>query len=209
MDSLDKIAKKYNTDKSSLGHNYANLYESVLSQLKNDNILLLEIGVRQGWSHQMWCDFFPNAKIFGIDNCLEAEFNKDHSHLFERGIEMFYGNQEENSFLEKKVKKNQYNIIIDDGGHKMKEQQLSLLYLIDNVVQGGFYFIEDLHTCYSPIYYTDGVFPNDSTLILLDKLRLKQNHVNTFITNDNFEFLLSKIYDIVFLAPNLVQIIKK
>lgn len=49
MNSLDEIAKKYNTDKSSLGHNYANLYEAVLNQLKNDNISLLEIGVRQGF----------------------------------------------------------------------------------------------------------------------------------------------------------------
>jgi len=206
---LDQLAQKYGTDKSSLGHNYIPHYEQVLSPLKEQSINLLEIGVRQGWSHQMWSDYFANGSIYGIDNCLESEFNADHAHLLQRGIKIFYGNQEDDDFLQKQVKTISYDIIIDDGGHKMREQQLSLLHLIGSVKSGGLYFIEDLHTCSIHHCYEGGQYPQDSTIILLNNLKTCTAVPTSFLSQANLEYIQSKILNVNFLKDNLALIVVK
>jgi hypothetical protein len=40
-----------------------------------------------------------------------------------------------------------FDIIIDDGGHTMKQHQVSLGVLFEVLKPGGIYIIEDLHTC--------------------------------------------------------------
>ena len=42
------------------------------------------------------------------------------------------------------------DIIIDDGGHYMHQQQISFGFLFAYMRSGGLYFIEDLHTSYWP-----------------------------------------------------------
>lgn len=202
--NLDKLALKYGTDKSSASHNYTPFYESILGHLKNQPVNLLEIGVRQGWSHQMWREYFLSGNIYGIDNCLESEFNSDHNHLIKKNITIFYGNQEDKDFLDKNVTHINYDIIIDDGGHKMKEQQLSLLYLIDYIKSGGFYFIEDLHTCSSPFYYENGIYPKDSTITFLYNLMNDKKVPTSFLTYNDICHIQNKISKIYFLKDNLV-----
>jgi hypothetical protein len=41
---------------------------------------------------------------------------------------------------------NSFDIIVDDGGHMMHQQQISLGYLFPFLNSGGVYVIEDLHT---------------------------------------------------------------
>jgi hypothetical protein len=203
--TLDDIARKYGTDKSTLYHNYTPHYERLLQSLKDNDIHLLEIGVRQGWSHQMWHEYFKCGKIFGIDNCLESEFNSDHSHLIAKNITIFYGNQEDKKIAED-IKDYLFDIIIDDGGHKMIEHQLSLLHLIDKVKPGGLYFIEDLHTCSSPVYYTPGLFPQDSTIDFLHALNNEDVYQTSFINVENFQYIKTKIKSVEFLSNSLAVI---
>ena len=42
---------------------------------------------------------------------------------------------------------NDFDIIIDDGGHTMRQHQISLKVLFKALKPGGLYVIEDLHTC--------------------------------------------------------------
>ena len=70
---LDKLAIKHGTDKGShqLGElaakKYTKPYYAYFSPLKNKDITLLEIGIKEGASIRMWRDFFINGKIYGID----------------------------------------------------------------------------------------------------------------------------------------------
>ena len=59
MVSLEHLAKKYGADKLDLG--YINLYDEILSSVRNDFSKVLEIGVETGKSHRMWLEYFPNA----------------------------------------------------------------------------------------------------------------------------------------------------
>lgn len=100
---------------------------------------VLEIGVQGGGSLKIWRDMFPEAEIVGVDvdeNCKEHEGER---------IKIIIGDQADVKFLESL---GNFDIIIDDGGHTMVQQQTSLKWLMPQLNEGGIYVIEDLHTSY-------------------------------------------------------------
>ena len=48
-------------------HNYIESYEWLFAPFQNEHITLLEIGVKRGYSLQLWREYFTNATILGID----------------------------------------------------------------------------------------------------------------------------------------------
>ena len=101
---------------------------------------VLEIGVQNGGSLKIWHDFFPDADIIGVDT---LESCKDHAG---DRISIVIGSQSDVKFLETL---GTFDIIIDDGGHYMTQQQVSMNTLLANQLSpGGLYIIEDLHTSY-------------------------------------------------------------
>jgi hypothetical protein len=104
--------------------------------------------VSHGGSLQMWKNYFgKDAKIYGIDidpRCKEFE---------EDNIKIFIGSQSDANFL-KKVKNSipKVDILIDDGGHTMKQQRTSFEELFEHVKDEGVYLIEDLHTSYWALF---------------------------------------------------------
>ncbi len=123
---------------------YFEIYDRHFSAYRNKEIVILEIGVFQGGSLQMWKNYFgPKAKIYGIDidpKCKQYE---------EDNIEIFIGSQADKNFLaEVKRKIPEIDILIDDGGHTMNQIKTSFLELFDHVKADGIYAIEDLHTSY-------------------------------------------------------------
>lgn len=123
---------------------YFEIYDRHFSPYRNKEIVILEIGVFQGGSLQMWKNYFgPKAKIYGID------IDPDCKKFEEDNIEIFIGSQSDKNFLaEVKRKMPKIDILIDDGGHTMNQIKTSFLELFDHVKEDGVYAIEDLHTCY-------------------------------------------------------------
>ena len=91
----------------------------------------------------IWNDYFnKNINIIGFD--INSNFLK----FKNENIDIKIGDQSnETELLQLKNKK--YDIIIDDGYHASKHQQISFKSLWTNVKPGGYYIIEDLH--YQPI----------------------------------------------------------
>ena len=63
---LCRLGKKYQTDKPS--NRYTRVYYEIMKDFRNDLVNIFEIGVYFGASIKMWEEFFPNGKIYGIDN---------------------------------------------------------------------------------------------------------------------------------------------
>ncbi len=129
-------------------NHYFDAYEQHFSRFRNKEVVILEIGVFQGGSLQMWKDYFgPKAKIYGIDinpRCRELE---------EDNIKIFIGSQSNRKFLrEIKEKIPPVDILIDDGGHTMRQQIVTFEELFDHVKENGVYLCEDLHTSYHLSY---------------------------------------------------------
>lgn len=127
---------------------YFDIYHQYFSKYRNKEVVVLEIGIFQGGSLQMWKNYFGSkAKIYGIDinpNCKKFE---------EENIEIFIGSQSDRSFL-RKIKEQipPIDILIDDGGHTMRQQIVSFEELFDHVKETGIYLCEDTHTSYQIMY---------------------------------------------------------
>lgn len=123
---------------------YFDIYDRHFCKYRNKDIVILEIGVSQGGSLQMWKDYFGDrAKIFGID------INPICKELEEENIKIFIGSQSDRIFLsDLKTKIPPIDILIDDGGHSMTQQIVSYEELFNHIKEDGVYLCEDLHTSY-------------------------------------------------------------
>ena len=123
---------------------YFDIYHRHFARFRNKPVKVLEIGVFKGGSLAMWRKYFgPQAKIFGVDiDPVCKDFEED-------SIKVIIGDQEDRTFLRKLVAQvGALDIVIDDGGHTMKQQINSFEELYPKVKPGGVYLAEDLHTSY-------------------------------------------------------------
>jgi len=142
MSELIELAKKYTCTK--LKEGYMDIYDYYFGKFNNwkdEEINLMEIGVLKGDSLRMWHEYFIKANIIGIDINPECKFEKDR-------VKIYIGDQSDEKFLNKVCKDKQFEVIIDDGGHKMSQQINSFKILWKYLKPGGLYIIEDLHTSY-------------------------------------------------------------
>jgi hypothetical protein len=161
---LEKIGRKYNCDKSDVqtlvkrdyrvlipGHNYLEIYESLFKKIRKRKISILEIGMgnypTNGYSLQMWLEYFPKAEIHVAD-FLEENLGKFHF-TFDSERCQFYlmdqSKEEDLNALVELVGENKFDIIIDDGSHEASDQLKSIKILFKTLKNDGMYFIEDIH----------------------------------------------------------------
>lgn len=135
--SLNKISQKWT--------NYFDVYTQYLSPYINKPCNLLEIGVENGGSLDLWNQYLgASCNIYAID-INPSVLN----HQYSFPVDIFIGDQADPTFLEElKEKTPPFDIIIDDGGHQMDQQINSLLYLFPHLKSPGVYIVEDTHTSY-------------------------------------------------------------
>ncbi len=123
---------------------YFDVYDRHFSRFRGKEIVIMEIGVFQGGSLQMWKDYFgPKARIIGVD------LNPDCKQLEEENIQIFIGSQSDRKFLrELKSQIPKVDILLDDGGHTMHQQIVTYEELFSHIKDDGVYLCEDLHTSY-------------------------------------------------------------
>ena len=128
----------FETDK--VNHGFMKVYNPLFLSMENVN-KVLEIGIYEGGSLKMLSHFFKDAIIHGIDildkNYLDTD--KIKTHIYNQEIK-----EDLNDFIEKNG--GEFDLIIDDGGHTMKQQQVSFGVLFRHLKSGGVYILEDLHT---------------------------------------------------------------
>mgnify|MGYP001012684357 CR=1 FL=1 len=149
--TLDELAVECLTDKSSLGHDYAIIYEQYFDKIRQDHINLLEIGVAKGHSLKLWYNYFSNANIYAIDNDKDINhYQISSSKIYENDrTKIFIGDQANKIFIVNNLNGIYFDIIIDDGSHESTDQLASFEILFDFLKPGGVYIIEDLH-CSTP-----------------------------------------------------------
>ena len=135
--TLFDIGINSGTDKIS-HHGYHRFYSKYI---KRDIAKLLEIGIADGHSVNLWLDYCPNAYIYGMD------INKEYSR--ERLL-VLRGDQSKEQDLEN-IKSNvgdNLDVLIDDGSHIPEHQLLSFEKLFPIIRAGGIYIIEDIEISY-------------------------------------------------------------
>lgn len=150
--TLAKLCLVYDTDKCPDVHNYVEIYDLFFRPRRKRAERVLEIGVLDGDSVRLWEAYFPRATIFGIDI-------DDTSQYETKRIRTFVADQANREQLSQFIDEHgsTFDIVIDDGGHTMEQQQVSFGFLFPHVRSKGIYIIEDIHTSFPELYSGYGV----------------------------------------------------
>jgi hypothetical protein len=144
--TLDEIGLKYGTDKASSHHNYLSFYDSFLAPFRDQPITVLEIGVFKGASLNTWREYFPNAKIIGVDiqlSCKQLETDRIKIELADQS------NLEHLAQLA--ITHGPFDLVVEDGSHMWEHQITTLRALFPFMKNGGHYIVEDLQTNYGTL----------------------------------------------------------
>ncbi len=134
--SIVELMRRYPTDKN-VEHSYGPVYDELFAPIRDRVASVLEIGVFQGGSLRVWRDYFPNAHVLGIDINPQALFT-------DVRIGTALADAQQWAQLHPIVAGRTFDLIIDDGGHKLQQQVMALFFLWPFLRPGGMYIIEDL-----------------------------------------------------------------
>lgn len=189
--NLSSIATSYNSDKSWY-HGYTTFYEKFFSGLTNPRII--EIGTAGHGSTQMFLEYFDNCYLVGMDII-------DYSSFTRPNFKFIHGDQTKIEDLNKCVENEEpFDLILDDGGHTMKQQQFTFGFLIDFVKPEGYYIIEDIHTSFN-----GGFIEGDcqfTTFEMLNKIKNKELPFSNYIDLEKQSLILDKIDYVEIFAKN-------
>lgn len=138
----------FNNAKSDKGkkHNYHLVYEPILEEVRNLPLNFLEVGTFRGASIVAWLDYFPNANIYTMD-IFERVKAEDIEVLKDDRVHWMKINSTGKDVTEQ-VKKEwgdvEFDFIIDDGSHLLKDQRDTFSNLYPLLKSQGTYWIEDI-----------------------------------------------------------------
>lgn len=204
--TLEQIGLKYNSDKSSVHHKYLDLYDKHFSGIRYDENNILEIGIFNGDSLKIFSEYFENSNLYAFD-----VFDKRSISINNCNISV--GDQSDRNFLNS-FSDIRFDMILDDGSHKMSHQQISLGILFKFLKPGGIYVIEDLHTSlpdfveninYGISYFGLNETGDNNTIDFIKKIGDGKNH---YLTEEEIEYLKNNIksVDIIETAERDVDI---
>ena len=124
---------------------YLELYDHYFSRFRNTPVRMLEIGVFEGGSLELWRQYLgADAIIYGIDidpRCAAKVDAPNHVRI---------GSQANPDFLRSVVAEmGGVDLILDDGSHKGSHIITSFRTLFPLLAENGLYAIEDMHDDYS------------------------------------------------------------
>jgi len=185
------IFKHENSDVN-LAHNYTKFYEELMSEHRNHDINLLEIGLWcpyfPGASVRAWNRYFTNFKYYGVDivDCTHLDDgNKINIEILDQ--------KSESQILKYLKNKPEFDFIIDDGCHEEDGIVISFGNFFPKLKSGGYYIIEDLHVV------------NKENLYKLSEKKFESR----FLSKDKLDYINSNIESCVFLCDEKLCVINK
>ncbi|MET4608340.1 glycosyltransferase involved in cell wall biosynthesis [Bradyrhizobium sp. JR4.1] len=131
------------SDKWSL---YLDEYDRLFASMRDGPVRLLEIGVQNGGSLEIWPQFFPKAHaIIGCD------INPDCERLTydDPRIGVIVGNANDLQTQQRILQRvGQFDIVIDDGSHLSSDIVKTFALYFPHLANGGIFIAEDLHCSY-------------------------------------------------------------
>jgi hypothetical protein len=172
MAGVNPLEEYFRTNDSRLIHkwmHYFEIYHRHFERFRGRPVVVLEFGVNQGGSLEMWREYFgPDAKIFGVDIDPRCEqFGGDHTRIL-------IGDQADKDFLQQVVDEigEPIDVVIEDGGHRMRQQKMTFRHIYPHMSDDGCFLTEDTHTSYWEGY--GGGFRRPGTFMQFAKNKVDQ-----------------------------------
>lgn len=144
--TLDQLAIKHQTDKSSLHHDYCKVYEQWFEPIRNKPIKFVEIGFggyefpdRGGQGLRMWREYFTQAEV----HCIEL-YDKVN---IPAGCSFHQMSQDDERC--KDICRGAH-VICDDASHICPLTYRTFINLFPALKAGGLYIIEDIESSWCP-----------------------------------------------------------
>jgi hypothetical protein len=122
-------------------NHYFEIYHRHFSKFVGHDVNIAEIGIYSGGSLDMWKSYFgDHCHVYGIDiekacTCYENAYTT-----------VLIGDQEDRAFWkDARDKTPPIDILIDDGGHTLEQQKVTLEEMLPYLRPGGVYLCEDTH----------------------------------------------------------------
>lgn len=167
---------------------YLPVYDQIVEKLDAKNIL--EIGVQNGGSLEIWSKIYPNAKrIIGLDvdeACAELEFDSDQIRVI-----VSDATKKESTSIIREIT-DSFDLIVDDGSHRSDHIIFSFVHFLPMVAPNGFYVIEDLHASYWPSW-GGGLYEKQSAMNFLHRIADVLNREHWRTTQEIKDFLAAPI----------------
>jgi hypothetical protein len=152
---------------------YLSEYNRLFQSLREEPIQLLEIGVQNGGSLEIWSEFFPNARLIAgcdiNDDCRKLRYPDTRVNVVVGDINSDEARQKIESLSA------EFDIIIDDGSHTSSDIITSFFIYFSRLKTSGYYVIEDLHCSYWE-KFEGGLFNSESSMSFLKDLADVINH---------------------------------
>ena len=161
LDALKQIHSSHQGKVSDKWMLYLNEYDRLFDLYRQKKVRLLEIGVQNGGSLEVWGKYFGQAeKIVGCDieqKCSNLNFE-------DQRIEFVLGDATD-PVTQQRISKlvHGLDIIIDDGSHTSGDIVKAFTLYFPMVTDGGLYIVEDLHCSYWD-EYSGGLYKRLSSM---------------------------------------------
>jgi GT2 family glycosyltransferase len=152
---------------------YISIYERLFSELTEKSVRVLEIGIQNGGSLEIWSEFFPQAtKIVGCDineACRQLTYR-------DTRIAVVVGDANTNEVEEAIATHSpKFDLIIDDGSHRSSDIIHSFARYFARLEDEGLFVVEDLHCSYWA-EFEGGLFDPASSMAFFKRLADVINH---------------------------------
>lgn len=175
---ISHYLNKNGSDKCQV-HTYQIIYDEMFSCYERDATLdILESGVEFGGSLSAWKEYFPNAKVTGVDvlDQRRPEFKRDDVEFIVSDIKTYKPDR-------------QFDIIIEDGNHSNFDALWSAVHLSKHLKDGGILIIEDVQEGFGVPFLLWGQLSGDYVVSVIDMRRITERHDNVMIKIQKFKVI--------------------
>ena len=192
--------------KKIIAHGYAKIYEKYLKNNKDRISSIIELGSFYGNASAAFFFYFKNAKIYS------ADINPDMYLYSSKRLKNFFTDTSSRVSIEKNIINQdiEFDLIIEDASHMLKDQIISLFILFKTLKSGGVFIVEEIDF---PEKREDMRMNQDCPDLktILKKIINKENFNSKYINENEKLFFLDNVETIKFYNGNIneIAVIKK
>lgn len=186
MKSLFELYREHQGKVSDKWSIYLSEYDRIFSHYREQPVRMLEIGIQNGGSLEVWSKYFPNAQAFvGCDintNCASLVYENNR-------IKVVVGDANTDGTETEILSYSPYfDLIIEDGSHTSGDIVKSFARYFRHLNCGGVFVAEDLHCSYWE-NYEGGLYYPYSSIAFFKRLADVVNHEHWGIEKERRQLL--------------------
>ena len=200
---INQYTQPYKRKNSKItAHGYAKFYEDLFKPIQDKPLKILELGSFYGNASAALFFYFRNSLIHS------ADINPDMYKYKGSRLKNFFVDSSSRESIIKNIlnQDTEFNIIIEDASHMLKDQIISLFMLFPKIKKGGIFIIEEIDFPEKKEDMRIGQNMPDLKTIL-KKIQSNEDFDTEYINKNEKEYFISNVSSISFFKGNLNELV--